>query len=91
MSRLQLLELPVQTVVFQIRDGRRRQDIIGPVVGEDFPCQLGMADLGRLAGNVGHGVRLNERPRALKPNEASDECSNPFKNTDQNRPEDLNL
>jgi hypothetical protein len=50
-----------------------------------------MADLGRLAGNVGHGVRLNERPRALKPNEASDERSNPFKNTDQNRPEDLNL
>ena len=77
MSRLQLLEFPVQTVIFEISDSRRRQNIIRPVMGQNLRRQTRVAGSGRLGGNIAHSDRLDHSLRALKPNEARAWPSNP--------------
>lgn len=88
MGRLQLLELPVQPVIFEISDSRRRQNIIRPVMGQNLRRQTRVAGSGRLGGNIAHSDRLDHSLRALKPNEDSASRSNLFRKPYQNPPEE---
>ena len=64
MGRLQLLELPVQTVIFEISDSRRRQNIIRPIMGQNLRRQTRVTGSGRLGGNIAHSDRLDHSLRA---------------------------